>query len=186
MLNLDEIRLELKRNLSNYRYEHSIRVAEEAKKLANHYKVNEEEAYLAGLLHDITKEFSDEANEYWVNKYKLPKFLLESNYKKTCHAEIGAVVARELYKVNDNISQAIRYHTIGNINMTMLDKIVFVADKIESGKYYNGIDEEREMAYQDIDKALILCLQNNKEKLEKEGKLFNKESEKVLNYFLTK
>lgn len=186
MLNLDEIKLDLKKKLSNYRYEHSIRVADEASKLAKFYGINENDAYLAGLLHDAAKEFSVEENKRWIKKYNLSKELLNDKNLKISHAAIGALVAKEIYGVNDEISQAIKYHTIGNINMTLLDKIVFVADKIESGKKYPGIEEERILAYQNIDDALILCLSNNKKKLKKENKLFNEESEKVLDYFISK
>ena len=186
MIDLEKIKLDLKNRLSDYRYGHSVRVAEEAKKLASYYKINENNAYLAGLLHDIAKEFSIIENKNWITKYHLSEDLLNDKNLKTCHAEIGAVVAKELYGVSDDISQTIKYHTIGNVNMTMLDKIVFIADKIESGKSYPGIDEERILAYQDIDEALILCLQNNKKKVESEKRLFNEDSDKVLNYFLSK
>lgn len=184
MLDVDKIKKELKNNLSKYRYEHSIRVAEEASKLAKHYGCNEIDAYIAGLLHDIAKEYSIEENKRVVSKYKLNDDLLDD--KNICHAEIGSVVAKEIYNVNDNICQSIRYHNIGNKNMTLLDKIIFVADKIESGKSYLGIEDERKMAYIDIDKALLLCLINNKKKLEQENKSFNKESEELLNYLYLK
>lgn len=182
MLDIEKIKIDLESKLSRYRYDHSIRVAEEAKRLAVHYGVNEENAYIAGLLHDIAKEYDDEENKYWVDKYNLDECLLDKNNSKICHAEIGAIVAKELYQVSDEICQAIRYHTIGNKDMNMLDKIIFVADKIESGKDYPGIEEEREVAYKNIDLALIKCLENNKKKLESENRILNRETEKLLNY----
>lgn len=162
MLNLERIKLELKGMLSEYRYEHSIRVADEAKKLAIHYGISEDDAYMAGLLHDIAKEYTYEKNKYFVDKYNLSSDLLNEDNSRICHAEIGALVAKELYGVTDDVCRAIRYHTVGNVNMNMLDKIVFVADKIESGKKYPGIDNERILAYKNIDDALIECLINNK------------------------
>lgn len=182
MLDLNKIKLDLKKKMSEYRYRHSIRVAEEARNLASYYGYDEDKAYLAGLLHDIAKEFSACENKEWVEMYKLDEDLLEVRNIKICHAEIGALVVKELYGVDEDICQAIRYHTVGNIDMNMLDKIIFVADKIDVGKSYLGIDEERELAYKDIDKALLLCLINNKKKLESEGKKFNPQSEKLLNY----
>lgn len=186
MLDINKIELELSFHLSEYRYLHSERVALEAKKLAHHYGVDEESAYIAGLLHDVAKEFSKEENRMWIDKYGLSKELLSDDNIKTCHAEIGAVVAKELYGVSDLISQAICYHTVGNKKMNILDKIVFVADKIECGKNYPGIEEERVMAYQDIDKALILCLENNKKKLDSEGKCFHPKALELLQYLLSK
>ena len=95
-------------------------------------------------------------------------------------------MAKELYQVNDEICQAIKYHTIGNKDMNILDKIIFIADKIESGKNYLGIEEERDLAYKNIDKALINCLENTKKKLECENRTLDVESEKLLNYLKTK
>lgn len=180
MLSIEKIKLDLESKLSKYRFEHSVRVAEEAKKLAMYYGVNEENAYMAGILHDIAKEYDDEKNSYLINKYNLPTELL--NNKKICHAMVGAIVAQELYDVSDEVAQAIKYHTIGNINMTMLDKIVFVADKIDSGKNYLGIEEERELAYKDIDEALLKCINNNREVLKQKGMSLHKDTEELLEF----
>lgn len=182
MLSLEEINKDLKERLSSGRYAHSVRVALEAKKLAIHYGVDEYDAYLAGLLHDVAKEFSMDENKRWITKYNLSfEWLNESNIK-VCHAEIGSFVARELYGVSECICQAIRYHSLGNKEMNMLDKIIFVADKIEEGKNYPGIEEERVLAYKNIDEALILVLKNNKKKLESMGSIFNKELYELLDY----
>lgn len=186
MLNIEKIKEYLKSNLSNYRYEHSIRVAEEARKLAKYYDCNVENAYIAGLLHDIAKEYSKEENSLIITKYKLDKNLISDSNKKVCHAVIGSVISKEMYKVSDDICQAIKYHTIGNKSMTLLDKIVFIADKIESGKNYLGIEEERKLAYIDLDKCLLLCLINNKKRCEQENKSFNKDSEELLKYLSEK
>lgn len=186
MINVEKIKECLKSNLSNYRYEHSIRVAEEARKLANHYNFNEENAYIAGLLHDIAKEYSKEENRKVIIKYKLDKNLLDDSNKRVCHAIIGSVIAKELYNVSDDICQAIRYHTVGNKNMSFFDKIIFIADKIESGKKYPNIEEERKLAYIDLDKCLLLCLMNTKKKLESDNKILNIDSEELLDYLLYK
>lgn len=181
MLSLEKIKLDLVNRLSKYRYEHSVRVAEEAKKLANYYGVDEDDAYLAGLIHDVAKEFSIDENRQYIFKFGLSEDLLQGSNIKICHAVIGSLVAKELYGVNDNVAQAIRYHSVGNINMNMLDKIVFVADKIEAGKNYPGIEDERVLAYKNINEALLLCLRNTKKKLDNDGKKLNAESKKLLN-----
>ena len=186
MCYLLKIKLDLKRKLSYYRYKHSLRVAKVAKKLAGLYGVSKRDAYLAGLLHDIAKEFSVKEDEKWISKYNLNRELLENSKRKICHAEIGGIVARELYGVNDEIVEAIRYHTIGNVNMSLLAKIVFVADKIEDGKSYFGIEEEKKLAYKDINLALIKCIENNRSELFKEGKSLNVETCKLLKYLYSK
>ena len=173
MIDLNEIKRDLMNRLSAKRYGHSLRVADEAKRLAHIYHVDEEKAYVAGLVHDVAKEFNEQENRYWIGRHHLSEFLLNREFRKILHAEVGSVVAKELYDVDEEIMQAIRYHTVGNVGMTLFDKIIFVADKIESGKNYPGIQEERVWAYQDIDRALILCLRNQKNKLEGEGKVFH-------------
>lgn len=185
MEEFDWIKMDLKERLSIKRYVHSLRVAEEAKKLAHLYHVNEEQAYVAGLVHDVAKEFGEEENRFWIEKYHLSAELLNPEFHKILHAEVGAVVAFELYGVDEESMQAVRYHTVGSVNMTLLDKIIFVADKIESGKKYPGIEEERLLAYQDIDAALMLCLRNQKKKLESEGKVFHRDALALLQFLKT-
>ena len=177
---IERIKKDLKELLSDYRYEHSLRVGETAKKLASLYQVDEEEAYLAGILHDIAKEFTKEQNTE----------IMERNGKKLdvnlppriTHAIVGAVYVKEKYHLDDKITHAIFSHTIGDIPMSTLDKIVFVADKIEPEKNYSGIDKERELAELDLNKATILCIENNHKKLKRENKKIAPKSIEVLSY----
>lgn len=177
---IEEIRRDLKGLLSDYRYEHSLRVGEVAKELAPLYQVDEEKAYLAGILHDIAKEFTKEQNIEIMKRNQQVIDLEES--PRINHAIVGAVYAREKYHLDDEITHAIFSHTVGDIPMSALDKIVFVADKIEPFKNYPGIKEERELAKKDLDKAMILCIENNHKKLESEKKKIAPKSIKVLNY----
>lgn len=165
--------MDLKRSMSKFRFDHSIRVAEEARKLARCYHFDEEKAYVAGLVHDIAKEFTLEENQKWIEKYKLSSDFFDVRHRVVLHGEIGAIVAKERYGLEDDICNAIRYHTVGHVSMSLLEKIVFVADKIEPGKDYVRIDEERELAYQEIDKSLLLCLLNQKEEKECCGKVMH-------------
>ena len=182
MFEIEKIKDKLREKLSEYRYGHSLRVAEEAKRLAKVYSIDEEKAYLAGLIHDVAKEFSDEENIKWIREGDLSLDLLDGEFDRVIHSEIGSVVVKEWFNVDEEIQQAVRYHTVGNIGMTLLDKIVFVADKIESGKKYPGIEEERVLAYQNIDKALWLCLKNQKDKKELEGKRIHPDSLELLGW----
>lgn len=170
MYNIEQIKKDLKNNLSEFRYNHSIMVAEESQRLARQYNLDEEKAYVAGLVHDIAKEFSDEENVEWIEKYHLSKELLLSEFKKIIHADIGAVVVKEKYGLDEEICNAVHYHTIGNVPMGLLDKVIFVADKIARKSNNPIIEQERNLAYKDIDKALELCLNTQKETLERDGK----------------
>ena len=174
MYDVVKLKEDLKEILSEERYSHSLRVAEISKELARIYQVDIEKAYLAGLVHDIAKEFSSEQNIYYLNKYKLPKKLLQEEYRNILHGIIGASYLKEKYNLDDEICNAVKIHTISSPNMTMLDKVLFVADKIEPNKKFNGIEQERELAYQNIDDCLILCLENTIVHLIKKGKKFDK------------
>ena len=169
MCTIEQIKKDLKNNLSDFRYEHSVLVAKEAKKLARNYHLDEEKAYIAGLVHDIAKEFTYEENVKWVEKYHLSRELLLPKFKKIIHADIGAVVVKEWYSLDEEVCNAVRYHTIGHVPMSELDKIVFVADKIARKGSDPILEEEKRLAYQDIDKALLLCLTILKDKLESNG-----------------
>lgn len=184
MENIETIKKDLKKNLSEYRYEHSLRVAEVASKLACVYQIDPNIAYLVGLVHDVAKEFSEEENKKILEENKINIEDIDLSNSRIVHADIGAIVARSRYGFDEEMCHAIRCHTTGDLNMSLLDKILFVADKIEPGKDYIGICEERKLAYQDIDKALILCLENQKKKLEKEGKKFHPRSLELLNFLL--
>ena len=180
MYEVEKIKNDLERMLSEYRYNHSLNVAKVAEELAGIYNVDKEKAYLTGLVHDIAKEFTDEENKYYIKKYKLSSKLLKKEFKKILHAYVGASYLKDVYNLDDDICKAVYVHTVASPDMDLLAKILFVADKIEPNKDYIGIDEERELAYQDINNALILCLENNIKKLESKGKRPHKNTIKTL------
>jgi nicotinate-nucleotide adenylyltransferase len=105
MSDVEKIKSDLRSLLSEYRYLHSLRVAEVAKGLAACYSYDIEKAYATGLVHDIAKEFSDEENRDIVSKYHLPIELLNKNYRKMLHADIGAVIAKNVYGFDDEAEQ---------------------------------------------------------------------------------
>ena len=126
-----EIKEWLKKNLNEERYLHTLGTADCAKELAKKYNLNEEKAYLAGLLHDCAKCFS---KEKLLNIIKENLEVDESemlNYK-TLHAPVSAYVAAKEFGVDDEeILSAIRWHTLGKLEMSDFEKIIFIADKIE-------------------------------------------------------
>ena len=165
----DEIDEKVKELVKEKRYDHSLLVSIEAEKLAVHYGIDSEEAKLTGLAHDIAKDFSDEENEYWINKYNLDKELLSDRYRKMVHADVGALVCKEWFNFSDEMCNAIKYHTVANDVMSMLDKIIFIADKIGRRDIPEDLKVLKEMAYEDIDKAMIYFLEREQVYLEKNG-----------------
>ena len=185
MYDIEKIKRDLKNNLSESRYNHSLLVAKEARLLAKNYNYDEEKAYIAGLVHDIAKEYTKEENKKYIDKYNLSKDLLKEENKKIMHADIGSVAVKELYNMDDDISKAILYHTLGNINMDTLAKIVFIADKI--GRKPNPtIDKYKTLAYKDLDLAIKAYLEDGKEILKIINKTPHPNSIELLNYLNTK
>ena len=164
MNSIDEIKNYLKENLSSERYFHTLGVMEEAIELAKRYNADIKKAEIAGLLHDNAKCMTKEDLRKFIseNLPDLDKNELK-NYK-TLHAPVGAYFAKEKFKISDpEIISAIRWHTLGRVNMTLLEKIVFLADKIEKNtrdiEYRNQIikildENEGELG---LNKALFRC-----------------------------
>lgn len=164
MNSIDEIKNYLKENLSSERYFHTLGVMQEAIELAKRYNTDIKKAEIAGLLHDNAKCMTKEDLRKFIseNLPDLDKNELK-NYK-TLHAPVGAYFAKEKFKISDpEIISAIRWHTLGRVNMTLLEKIVFLADKIEKNtrdiEYRNQIikildENEGELG---LNKALFRC-----------------------------
>lgn len=185
-MDIEKIKKDLEKNLTSKRYEHSLLVADAARDLAKHYHIDENKAYLGGLIHDIAKDLNiDTMNEY-VKKYNIDKsFLLPENIK-IAHAEIGYFMLKEEYCFNEKICNAVRYHTTGDIHMDLFAKIIFIADKIGRREINPKIAKLKELVYQDIDEAMIYDLKILKEKLEREGRTFKGKSKELLEYLESK
>lgn len=175
---IDKIKEDLKNILSERRYIHSLGVMEMAVELAKIYNVDEKKAELAGLLHDNAKEMTPEELLKYVDDNNIKISEVERINTKILHGKIGADIAKKKYGVSKEIQEAIEYHTTTNPNMTTLDKIVFVADKIElnrkSATY--DIEAERELAKKDLDGAVIFIINSNITSLIQKDKLINEES----------
>lgn len=169
MINLEEIKADLEINLKPHRYQHTLRVAEVSQKYAKYYGLNEEKAYLAGLLHDCSKG----REEFYIEKYKEQWLEFLKNHKdedieniNLLHGYTGYIVAKEKYKVYDiEILNAIMYHSTGRKDMSDLEKIVLLADKIEPGREYPGVDDIRLKAKENLNLGLFLSTNRSLEYL---------------------
>ena len=155
-------------------------------KLAKIYKVDVEKAKIAGLLHDNAKEMSPEEMLDYVKKNNIEITEIEKINTPILHGKIGADIAKKKYGVDKQIEDAIKYHTTTNIKMDTLAKILYVSDKIEMNRMsdeYN-IQEEREVAKKDLDRAVLMIIDSNIESLIKKGKLIEQESIETRNKIL--
>jgi len=153
-------RLRLKERLSPKRFVHSAGVVIEAEKLARHYGADVAKARWAGLLHDCTKEYSADKKHALCAQWGIEIDEIVAGHIDLAHGLLGAESARRDYHIEDEeILQAIRYHILGHGSATLLDKIVVLADFIEPYREdYYPLQEMRDLAYVDINKALALGL----------------------------
>ena len=129
---IDDIKKDLKETLSEERYLHTLGVCEMAVELAKKYGADTKKAELAGLLHDCAKCMKKEELLNFAKNNCTDLDEGETINFKTLHAPVGAKIVCDKYKIDDfEIISAIRWHTIGRVNMTLFDKIIFLADKIE-------------------------------------------------------
>lgn len=165
MKTIDYIKTWLEENLSAKRMHHSQGCADTAKELAKLFNLDENKAYLAGLIHDCAKNF-DDAHLLDLIKNEIKEGFDPSELKnpKTYHAIVGAYFARKEFEIDDEeIISAIRCHTIGKTNMTTFEKIIFLADKIEPNtrdeKYTKRIWKliEKNKGVIGLDLALLKC-----------------------------
>ena len=150
----------LKENLSEERYIHTLGTADCAKELAQKFNLNTDKAYIAGLLHDCAKCFPNDKLLEIIKTHLQVEECEMLNYK-TLHAPVSAYIAKKEFSIDDKeILSAIRWHTLGKLEMTDFEKIVFLADKIEpntrdkeySDKIRTYLEEEN-----GLNKALLKC-----------------------------
>ena len=183
----------LKENLSTKRYSHSIGCANCAKKLAKMYSQDENKAYLAGLVHDLAKNLGDDKlYDIIVNEIKTGYSNHELKNPKTYHAIAGAYLAKKIFEIEDKeIISAIRNHTIGKVDMTTFDKIIFLADKIEPNerdeKYSKKIFKilEKNKGTIGLDIAILKCTKETIKSLIKRQLYICPETINVYNNLIT-
>ena len=142
--------------LSEKRFEHSLNVAQEAVKLAKKYGADPEKAEAAGILHDILKDTPADKQLKIISDFGIIMNDVELSVKKSWHAISGAAYIRGVLRVEDEeIIDAVRYHTTGRHNMTVLEKVVFVADFISKDRDSPGVEEMRKTAYKSLDRAIV-------------------------------
>ena len=167
--------------LSEKRYRHSLAVAEEAVHLAKKYGADEEKAYTAGILHDIMKDMPPEEQLKRMTRYDIVLTEVERSGQKLWHAMLGAAyVEQELHIEDQDILNAIRYHTSGRAGMSLLEKVIYMADMCSEERGYPEAEELRKLLKKDLDKALIRALQYSLQWLKEEHKQIDEDSKLAL------
>lgn len=158
-MTIEQIQDKLKGVLSPKRFKHSLGVMETAVKLAERYGADKRKAELAGLLHDCAREMKVEDILKVCRENNIEVDNISARQPKLLHGPAGSVIAREEYGIEDEeILSAIYCHTTGRKEMSTLDKIVFLADYIEPGRNFPGVEEVREAVFEDLNKGMVVSL----------------------------
>ena len=157
-------------HLDEHRVAHVAGCESEAVRLAMHWGEDPELAAEAGILHDITKSLSYDEQLQLCEKYGIINDNSELEAPKLLHAKTGAAMARELFGVSDTVYEAIRWHTTGKPDMSLFEKILYLADYIEPTRDFEGIDELRELAFSDLDGAMALGLGMTIDEIRRSGR----------------
>lgn len=183
---IEKIETDLKEILSEKRYNHSISVMNMAEELARIYGVDIVDAKIAGLLHDNAKEMSEEEMLKYAEKNNIEVTEFEMLNAKILHGKIGADIARKKYGISEQIAKAIEYHTTTNPEMDILAKIIYISDKIELTRKIEAfdLDAERKLAKEDLDKTLLLIIDNTTKYLIDNNKMIAVESIETRNKLL--
>lgn len=149
----------LKQRLTPKRYAHSLAVADEAKRLAIKYNVDSEKAYLAGLLHDITKDTPEQEQLQIFNQFGIMLDNVTKNSEKLWHAVSGAAYIENVLEITDpEIISAVRYHTTAKQNMSKFEKILYLADFTSSDRDYPDVDVMRNLVDISLESAMEYAL----------------------------
>lgn len=185
MLGIDEIKDYLKLNLKPGRYGHTLGVAKTAIELAELYNEDITKAEIAALAHDVAKNLDKDEMKIIINDNNINLSVDEESTKELWHAIVGPIVAKKVFHINDeDILGAIRWHTTGKENMSKLEKIIYLADLIEPTRKFDGVEEIREICFQDLDEGMIKALTHTTVYLLQSGCMVDLNTIKARNYLL--
>ena len=169
------IRYWIEENFSENKSRHIFGVCETAKSLARRYGADENKAEVAALFHDMFKDITDEELKDYAKNLGL-----EEKYQNNinlAHSKIASAIMASDYNISDkDILNAVKYHTTGRAGMSLLEKIIFIADVIEPGRDYPGVEEVRELVYKDLDAACLRAMKNSVEHVTKKGALLDEDT----------
>ena len=164
------------------RMPHVLGTEREAAYLAEKYGADVTSARIAALLHDCTKKLDLSQQLSLCAHYNIPLDEMERGYLKLLHSKTGAAVAKDRFGVSEEIYEAIYYHTTGKADMTLLEKIIYLADYIEPSRSFPGVEELRRAVHADLDRGLCRALADSIEELQGYGSPVHPNTREALEY----
>lgn len=185
MISIQDMKKYLKDNLIENRYNHTLGVVKTALELAERYSADKHKAEVAALSHDMGKN---------MNVYELKKLIEEEGIRLTVdeeknmelwHSVASPILGRKIFNIEDeDILNAMRYHTTGRENMSKLEKIIYLADLIEPSRKFNGVEDIRQIAMEDLDLAMLKALTHTTKYLLDKGHAIDNNTIKARNYLI--
>lgn len=178
----DSINSYINKNLTPKRQKHTEGVRQTAIELAEKYGCDVQKAELAALLHDMARCMPDDVKNYYVKHLNLPERYKDNG--NLSHSKIAAVMMQKEFGIHDeDMINAVSYHTTGRPGMSLLEKIVYLADAVEPGRMYPGVEELRKAAFEDIDVGCLKSLQHTIDFIEGEKKFLDDDTILAKEYF---
>jgi predicted HD superfamily hydrolase involved in NAD metabolism len=192
---IEKMAEKLKGSISGRRYSHTMNVMYCAVELAVRHNASALEAALAGLLHDCAKDIRGEEALRLADHYGIEVDEVSALQPDLLHGKIGAILAREQYlgglmkdapESEQSVLNAIRYHTTGYPEMTLLDSIIFIADFIEPERSFPGVEEIRRKAFEDLDTAVLMGMDSTVIYILERGRLLHPDTIFTRNWLIRK
>ena len=175
----------IKLRLSPHRFQHSLQVVEMAVQMAKFYEVEVETVSLAALLHDYAKGLSGKELLRLAKEHDLIEDAVDCEMPDLLHAAVGAfLVKRDLGIENERVLKAIRCHTLGSTDMDELDKIIYLADMIEPGRDFPGLERLKCLSFRDLDEAMLFGLESTIKYCLDRGRIIHPRTIEARNHFL--
>jgi len=185
---IKDLKKELKKEMDDSRFEHTLGVMYTCAALAMRYEYDLDRAMLAGLMHDCAKCMSNAKKLKTAEKNHLEITELERKNPFMLHAKVGAFLAEKKYDIDDKeVLNAIRWHTTGRPNMSLLEKMVYVADYIEPKRdKAPNLPQIRKLAFEDLDLALLKILEDTLDYLDESSDEMDSMTKKTYDYYKEK
>ncbi len=185
MIEYDVLYKEVKDKLTENRFRHSLGVVKRALEYANIYHIDCKIVQLVAIAHDIAKDLSKEEVTCYLHKYNIELDTIEQLNPNLLHAKIGAAIVKDKYGFTPDMVNAVRYHTTGRENMSLLEKIIYLADATEENRKYCS-KEYVDLIKKDIDKGIIEINKWVIKKLLTNNELISLDGVKCYNYYCSR
>ncbi|MBR5516403.1 MAG: bis(5'-nucleosyl)-tetraphosphatase (symmetrical) YqeK [Firmicutes bacterium] len=182
MDSIEKIKAHIEKNFSEKRKAHTYGVVDTAIKLAEKYGCDVYKAELAALFHDLYRSMPINVLNYHVKHLELDKKYMDNS--NLSHGKIAAIMIQRDFGISDeDIINAVSYHTTGRPNMSLLEKIIYIADAVEPNRNYPGVDELRRVVKEDLDKAIYMSLSRTIDYVSSEGNYLDEDTIHAKKYF---